>query len=283
MGFRLACAIARVADDEDAARVIEGVRAALPHVSGRAFDAPFRGVIVGAYVDALADAYDDDPSRFPWLPGDPEEAEEVLRYGLGERLAELSRGLPDKTFAYIDVDCFGGVCYYSGEIVADGEVTWELDELAHDGHQQLLARLGVAGLTWHFPPFERGFLHAAETSGAPRRAIVGVVRGRAFELPFARLSTRLRLAAPPGWRLTPMGDHTLMLTAGAADDLWLSINAGARGLEIGGRSFVGLEETGAHLDALVEAIVDAGARYEVALSPFGPRPEGVAPYRSWSR
>src|SRR5687768_6638987 len=187
MGFSLRCAIATAAGDDEARRLIEAAMSDLPHVAARRFDAPFDGVLAGVDWQRLLEDYHEDPSRFAYA--DEDAAHDGIAEGVRQGLPALSRRFPGKPFAYVDIDCFGGTCFYEGCIVIDGSVDATIAR-SQRGHLELLARLGVGELAWHFPPFERGFLAGGEPSGpaAPvRREILGVVTGSVRGIEIERL------------------------------------------------------------------------------------------------
>ncbi len=135
------------------------------------------------------------------------------------------------------------------------------------GHLELLARLGVGELPWHFPPFERGFLAGNEPAEAPaRREILGVVTGAVRGIEIERLGVILMAGLDPPWRV-PAAGAAVLLEAGT-DDVLLSCNRRGEAIEVGGRCHVAHDQSVALLDELVELLDDFGAGYELTLAGF---------------
>lgn len=81
-----------------------------------------------------------------------------LSYSVERGLAEHSRALPAATFVFIDADCFGGVCLYTGFVVRAGEICLRVDEQKGvDNLERLLKPLGVTLGSGYFEPFTRGY------------------------------------------------------------------------------------------------------------------------------
>ena len=74
-------------------------------------------------------------------------------------LAEFSRQFPAARFAFIDADCFGGTCIYTGFVVQQGEVTLRVegDKPGTESLGRLLEPLGVRLQGGYFAPFTRGY------------------------------------------------------------------------------------------------------------------------------
>ena len=89
-----------------------------------------------------------------------EEYEQLLEqaFAIECGLVEFSRGFPAATFVYIDADCIGGTCVYTGFVAHDGVISLRIAE-AQAGPEQLrllLRPLGVQLPSGCFPPFVRG-------------------------------------------------------------------------------------------------------------------------------
>jgi hypothetical protein len=176
----------------------------------------------------------------------------------------------------VDIACFGGTCLYEGCIVIDGSVDATIAR-SQRGHLELLARLGVGELAWHFPPFERGFLAGGEPSGpaAPvRREILGVVTGSVRGIEIERLGVILVAGLDAPWRV-PAAGSTILLEAGT-DDILISCNRRGEAIEVGGRCHVAHRASIPLLDDLVELLDEFGAGYDLTLAGFD-----RAPVRSW--
>src|SRR5262245_2369748 len=272
MGYSLRCAIARCADDDQAARLLAAA-ASLPHVTVRRFRDPFDGVIAGSHYLDVWDAYTDDPEASGYASED--DAMAAIYEGIEGGLPALSRGFPGVAFAYIDVDCFGGTCLYGGHVVVDGGVVFRLPRPSHSGHVELLEKLGVT-IDWHFAPFTRGFLLREDAAGPIRRAIAGVIDGELrFTLPALTMHLRGELAPP--WAMPIVARDTLILTYGD-DDLLLSLNATGDVIAFGGRAHVAPDEAAVRIEELLRCLDEIGVSYDVGLSDFQ-----RAPLRRWRR
>jgi hypothetical protein len=90
-----------------------------------------------------------------------EEYERLLElpFAVERGLAEFSRGFPEAQFVYIDADCFGGTCIYTGFVAQAGEVHLRVAEaqLGTESLQRLLEPLGVRVQSGYYAPFTRGY------------------------------------------------------------------------------------------------------------------------------
>lgn len=211
----------------------------------------------------VMERYDEQPEAFDYA--DEDAAHTEIGYGIDEGLATFTARTPGQSWAYIDVDCFGGTCLYDGFIARDGERQHSLSGASQRGHLELLEHLGATGLTWDFAPFHRAFLEGrSPATDELRREIQGVVQGSLSGLPLESLRLRLPLALPFPWKANSMGARTLMLESGD-QDLWLSITAEESSLRLGGRCHVPPETAKTSLDDLVSALQDSGCELKLSL------------------
>ncbi len=122
-----------------------------PSCDGRRITEPFQGF--GIAVPSYALTY-----------GDTDEEEEQARelaYALEAELVDWSQRYPDVRFVFINADCFGGKCFYSGYICQSGVI---LDRVKNapmsdgDGLPRLVRALGVElDTSGYFAPLTRGF------------------------------------------------------------------------------------------------------------------------------
>jgi hypothetical protein len=81
----------------------------------------------------------------------------VERTGIWEEeVPGWSARFPEVGFAFIEAECVGGTCLYSGFVCRDGAVGMKVDGGA-EGHVALLAAVGVRLPGRHFVPFVRGY------------------------------------------------------------------------------------------------------------------------------
>ena len=71
-------------------------------------------------------------------------------------IKEISIQHPQKKFALIEVDCYGGKCDSEGKIYMGGEIIAE-EDYDHTAHFKLLKIINDNYQTWHFEPFTREF------------------------------------------------------------------------------------------------------------------------------
>jgi len=225
MGFRLRCAVARVDDDDLAARIIDRARS-LPHVSARRLVEPWRGVVAGF---------------------DPDELEADIVETL---LDPLFAAFPDQRFACIEADCFGGTCTYVGDTVGPGERVYANGS---DAHQTLLAAIGVIDPPWYFAPFTRGFFETGrEPDGPRRRPVVCYAAGRLTGMTIGAATISAMMMAVP-WKVTIATERSAIIVYG--DDLVVSLNAmDDDTIELKASSHVDADTTAGWIDALVDEL-----------------------------
>jgi hypothetical protein len=90
-----------------------------------------------------------------------EEYERLLElpFAVERGLAEFSRDFPEAIFVFIDAECFGGTCIYTGFVAQDGEVRLRIaaEQPGTESLQRLLDPLGVRIEAGYFAPFTRGY------------------------------------------------------------------------------------------------------------------------------
>jgi len=172
VGFTLRCAIV-ACDDAEQGALASAMRETLPFVDVRHMDDPFTGVIAACFYQDVFERYEAAPDHLGIA--DEDTAYDQILYGVEGALPALSTRFPRHRFGYIDVDCFGGVCRYSGHVVHAGVVGVRVDRSEQDGHQQILQAMGHE-VGWAFTPFTREFWRG-EASGPHRRPISCTARG----------------------------------------------------------------------------------------------------------
>ena len=247
MGFYLHCAVARTADDAEAAAMLAVARA-LPVTRAQPITAPFAGIVAAykpeemrehATAAALASGASED------------DACEAGCAAEEEGLDPLVRAFPHVRFAVIDVECFGGHCVYQGHIIGPGErVSVGTSGIAH---QKLLAALGAVDPPWNFAPFTRGFFeHGEASSGPPRRQVLCHVAGMLHDLVLIGIA----LLRPP-WQVHSASDRHAILGYGD-HDLWLSLNVIDDGVDLRVASHLGVEATVQQINDLVDTLCGHG-------------------------
>src|SRR5689334_13210765 len=130
----------------EAPSLIEAIRARWPMADARTVQTPFVG-----YGFAFPD-YQESTSD--------EQAEQILepQYAAFEGLPGLSLNFPEVTFLWVEADCFGGTCLYSGYGCRAGQILVEEEDPTEEALETLVQVLGVKlGPDRFFAPFARGF------------------------------------------------------------------------------------------------------------------------------
>lgn len=122
-----------------------------PKCQGRLITEPFHGLGVAVPVDSLT--YGDAVEGY--------EHARDLAYALEDDLVGWSKRYPDVLFVFLNADCFGGECLYSGYTCQNGVVlahAKDIDEKDNIALPQLLRALGVElDDSGYFAPLTRGF------------------------------------------------------------------------------------------------------------------------------
>jgi hypothetical protein len=128
--------------------VMEAALARWPFCKGKTFASPFNGFGLCAPDPDREAESDEDYNHLLELPF-------VVERGL----LEFSRGFSTTTFVFIDAECVGGVCVYSGFVARAGEVRLRVEsqQPGFETLQQLLQCLGVRLQSGYFEPFVRGY------------------------------------------------------------------------------------------------------------------------------
>jgi hypothetical protein len=122
-----------------------------PFCTGKCIEVPFQGIGVRC------------PNRdgFENLTDEEWETLDRQQETVEKGLAEFSRLFPDKVFAFIHAECFGGSCEYAGLVVRNGAMLFaqSLNDQTEEPLplKPLLEPLGTHLNNGYFAPFERGF------------------------------------------------------------------------------------------------------------------------------
>lgn len=119
-----------------------------PFCTAKSIDTPFHGFGLRAPDPDRGAESDEEYERLMELPF-------VVERGL----VEFSLLFLTAMFVFIDADCFGGTCIYTGFVVQAGEVRLRMEEAQAGAEplQRLLEPLGVQLQSGHFAPFNRGY------------------------------------------------------------------------------------------------------------------------------
>lgn len=78
-------------------------------------------------------------------------------------LLDFSRAFHGVAFAFVEADCIGGHCLYSGFCCRDGQKILTQDQATHDNLDKLVGEVGIK-FVGAFEPFQRGFVYLAYTA-----------------------------------------------------------------------------------------------------------------------
>ena len=237
-----------------AERILAALAGEIPWSRRRTLRVPFLAVVAGMNAWKVIEDWEKHPDRYPFR--DSEEAEETLLGALEEKLPEVSRLFPGVAFAYVRVECFGGVCLFDGFVARDGDVVFRQSS-SHDGHCAILAAAGAPIADWFFAPFTRGWFEGAAPPEVVRRGIrgriEGTIAGHGIELVGMALLADLR----PPWKVWRMGET--WFAAHGEEDVSLSLNFNPDGtIALGGRSHVGPEDAAGLLNAVYSSLASLG-------------------------
>lgn len=119
-----------------------------PFCKAKHITSPFRGFALRA----------PDPDREAETD---EEYEHLLElpFAIYRDLVEFSRSFPAAKFVFVDADCFGGTCIYTGFVAQAGEVSLRetAEQTGTEPLQRLLEPLGIRLQSGYFEPFTRGY------------------------------------------------------------------------------------------------------------------------------
>lgn len=73
-------------------------------------------------------------------------------------IIDFSKLFRDKIFGYILMECFGGICYYEGFVVKNGEKIFN-QEGSKDGYINILNKINNKYKKNYFEPFTREFIY----------------------------------------------------------------------------------------------------------------------------
>lgn len=121
-----------------------------PGCDGRLIIEPFHGF--GIAVPSHALTYGDTVEE--------EEQARELAYALEDELVVWSHQFPDVRFVFVNADCFGGTCFYSGYICQSGVILDRVNNasISDDGLPRLVRALSVElDASHYFAPLTRGF------------------------------------------------------------------------------------------------------------------------------
>lgn len=222
---------------------------------------PFLAAVAGMDVWKVIEDWEKHPDRYRF--GDSEEAHETLLGAFEEKMPDLSRLFPGVAFAYVWLECFGGVCLFEGFVARDGVVVFRQSS-SHDGHCAILAAAGAPIAGWAFEPFTRGWFEGAEPPEVMRRGIrgriQGTISGNGIEVVGMALLADLR----PPWKVWRMGES--WLGAHGEEDVSLSLNPNPDGsIDLGGRCHVGPEEAAGLLNAVYASLASLGGEVRLEL------------------
>jgi hypothetical protein len=153
MGIRLKNIITDYTSEMDST-IVNEIKKSFQFIQVKRFDDQFQG-IVGQINEVTVERNCDNAEFLE--KNNCKELEDVFEIiaCFEDKVIDFSEKFPKKSFAFIDVDCFGGVCSYNGFVVKNGEIL--NNENGSNGHIQLLKQLNPNFKEWYFEPFSRDF------------------------------------------------------------------------------------------------------------------------------
>lgn len=136
--------------------LIDEIKLFFPNIAVKKFHSSFHGII--GQIDELDIHYDCEALKYLEKHNikNCEAAAEKVIFSFSNNVILFSKKFPNRKFAFIDVNCFGGVCFYEGFIAQNGKVIFE--EASNEiGHINLLQQINPHFSGSYFEPFTRNF------------------------------------------------------------------------------------------------------------------------------
>lgn len=125
-------------------KIIAALLATFKYTQAKTFQAVFSGLVGQIDIMKLQKTVFD------------EDEVDTCSYAMQDGLEEFSKQFPHKKFVFIEADCFGGACIYSGFAVANGAILFH-QSYDHSGHITMLQTICPDYEEYYFEPFTRDF------------------------------------------------------------------------------------------------------------------------------
>ena len=128
-----------------------------PFFTFKLFNCNFNGIIGQLDVNKM---YYECEELNEWEKYGLKASDEIIDkiYEVENDLIDFSKIFQNEIFGYIEVDCFGGTCYYKGFVVNNGKIIYR-QETAKDGHINILKKINKKYDGYYFEPFTREFIN----------------------------------------------------------------------------------------------------------------------------
>ena len=155
MGMNLKNIITDFTSAEDL-RIMTEIESSFQFAQVKQFDSQFKGIVGQINEAKLENAiYREEGFLAKHGFSDEDEFYEKLM-DFEDEVVEFSKKFPEKLFAYVGVDCFGGTCMYDGLVAKNGEIVFH-QEPDYAGHVNLLQQINRKFKKVYFEPFTRDF------------------------------------------------------------------------------------------------------------------------------
>ena len=156
MGLKLINIIIETNEETDS-NFIHRIKERFSFFNVKVFNSPFNGIIGQLDVNKM---YYECEELNEWEKYGLKTTDEIMdkMYDFEIELIDFSKLFSNKIFGYIEIDCFGGTCYYEGFIIINGEIIYK-QESAKDGHINILKRINKEYDGYYFEPFTREFIN----------------------------------------------------------------------------------------------------------------------------
>jgi len=159
MGLNLINIIMEVEDEIDK-DFIYIIKESFPLFNVSVFHSAFTGIIGQLDVDQM---YDECERFNKWDKYGVKSFDDIAEkiYEFEDEIIKFSKIYSNKIFGYIVVDCTGGMCFYEGFAVSNGNIILK-HKGAKDGHVNILKEINKKYDGYYFKPFTREFIRRNE-------------------------------------------------------------------------------------------------------------------------
>lgn len=151
MAYNVIATITSFKDDD--AMLIEELGRFFTYSRIQRFDVPFKGIIC---LINLSDYTNEEEKKYNCGDDYYETIQDYLNYYMVDKLPLFSKIFPDKTFGLVQVDCFGGLCYYEGYTVKNGNKV-KIVHKSMESHIDIIQTFIPDYSDHYFEPFTKDF------------------------------------------------------------------------------------------------------------------------------
>jgi hypothetical protein len=242
MAYQAVCTLS-TAGAATEAKILERMAEQFPYSETRKLVQPFASLI--CFTDLNNFEAHDLPDADIEEYGD---AYTYLRLNMRDRVEDLSAMFPQDTFVYIEVDCFGGTCEYSGFVCTKGKKT-SVESASQTAHVRLLQAIAPDYTSIYFEPFSRDYFR-----------IKGRIKGEISGMSMAGLWLALKTDWPNYYK----GASELMALLEEDGVFNLTFEVAADKIEVKGVTFDDDTKTIAKVQSLLEESL-VGMGYHITM------------------